>query len=361
MRRRDINSRERVFVTHSQANRLMILAAVLWGTGNVAQQTVLEHVGPFTAVALRCLIATLLFLPLLLLKGRHTAAMPAKSKRPALLSALAFAAAVTFSQAGYGETSVTNAGFFINTTTVITPILAWLMLAQRPHVAVWFAAGLILVGATLMSGGSLQGLTRGDLFCLAAALSYSLWMIFLSDYARQSGDATRMTIIQFSLTALVCIPFAVGFEKISATAIGLALPELLFLSVFSTAGAYYLQIVAQKYTSASEAAVIGSGEALVGAFAAYLILGEVMTGLSAAGSVLVFAGIVLVQCPALMADLLRQRQSLEPEWAEKQPLPRPAGQRPNTILHPFQHGRKITPLREPQPQLRTQDLKRRTK
>jgi drug/metabolite transporter (DMT)-like permease len=305
----------------------MILAAILWGLGNVAQQTVLEHVGPFTAVTLRCLIAVV---TLLLMLGFRTQCLAIKARRPALYSALSFAAAVTLSQLGYGQTTVTNAGFFINTTTVITPILAWIFLMQRPHMIVWLAAVLILVGAIFMSGGSLQGLKLGDLLCLASAVCYSFWMIFLAAFARQSGDAARMALVQFTITALICLPLALAFEQVSPTSLVSAIPELLFLGLFSTAGAYYLQIVALKHTSASEAAVIGSGEAVIGAVAAYLLLGEIMTGTSAMGAGLILAGIVMVQLPALVSDALRHRTSSKPLREHKIDLLYPIEPRPSS-------------------------------
>jgi len=49
----------------AHANLLLLVAALFWGFGNVAQKTVLEHLDPFSAVGLRCLIGGLLILPLM--------------------------------------------------------------------------------------------------------------------------------------------------------------------------------------------------------------------------------------------------------------------------------------------------------
>lgn len=299
----------------------MILAAILWGTGNVALQTVLEHIGPFLAVALRCLIATVVFIPILGFTSRLTTLVARPARWPAALSTLSFAAAVTFSQAGYGLTTVTNAGFFINTTTVITPILACMILKQRAHWVTWVAAVLIFTGAVLMSGGSLHGVQVGDALCFASAVCYAVWMIYVSDYARKGGDASALTLLQFFATAVICLPLAFLFEPVSARSIILALPELLFLGLFATAGAYFLQILAQQYTSASEAAVIGSGEAVVGAVAAYFLLDEVLTPMGAVGAVVISVGIVLVQFPHLLTEAF----SRGPKRPAAPAAPEPAG------------------------------------
>jgi drug/metabolite transporter (DMT)-like permease len=255
-------------------------------------------------VSLRCLIAALVFVPVLGFTSRLVVLVSPPARWPAAASCISFAAAVTLSQAGYGLTAVTNAGFFINTTTVITPILACLILKQRPHKVTWLAALLIFAGAVLMSGGSLHGFRAGDALCLASAVCYAFWMIFVGDYAEKGGDASALTLLQFAFTAAVCLPLALYFEPVTLPGVVRAVPELLFLGLFSTAGAYFLQILAQQHTSASEAAIIGSGEAVVGAIAAYFLLDEVLTTTGALGALVISAGIVLVQFPALLANVL---------------------------------------------------------
>ncbi|WP_292254417.1 EamA family transporter [Mesorhizobium sp.] len=55
------------------ANLLLLFAAALWGFGNVAQKTVLDHLDALSAVGLRCLIGGLLVLPFVLTERRAPA------------------------------------------------------------------------------------------------------------------------------------------------------------------------------------------------------------------------------------------------------------------------------------------------
>ena len=153
----------------AQANGLLMLVAFLWGAGNVAQKTVLEDVGPFTAIGLRCLIAALVLAPFF----AHTETNPMKGKLRSALKVIAtFAVAVTLYQMAAGLTSVTNAGFLVNIGIVITPIVAWALLRQKPSVLVWPAACLTLIGAYLMSGGMHSQFNLGDKLAVASAVFF---------------------------------------------------------------------------------------------------------------------------------------------------------------------------------------------
>ncbi len=282
-------------MTRYQANIILLIAALMWGSGNVAQQTVLEHIGPLTTTGLKSLIAAIVILPYCMTRPISLEPLSFHGMVLGLVVIVSFCMATTAMQIGYGLTTVTNAGFLVNTATVITPILAWLMLRSRPGYAVWFAAVATLAGAAFMSNATTGSLGTGDLLCLASAVCFAVWMISLGEFVNRYGRAGLVTIIQFGATALVCTPWGVMAEMPSLAALGIALPELLFIGSVSTAGGYLLQAIAQRHTSASEAAIIVSAEAVFGAVAAFMILGETLTPGRAVGAFLIFTGIVLVQ------------------------------------------------------------------
>jgi drug/metabolite transporter (DMT)-like permease len=282
-------------MTRFQANATLLLAAFLWGSGNVAQQTVLEHIGPLMATGLKSLVAALVILPYCMTRPIPASPLGWHGAIIGLTVILSFCLAFTALQMGYGMTSVTNAGFLVNTATVLTPILAWLLLRNRPGQMVWLAAIATFSGAALMSGASSGSLGPGDLLCLASAVCFAVWMIALGEFVNRYGRAGPVTILQFAATASLCIPLGAVAEAPTLSALGAALPELLYLGIVSTAGGYLLQAIAQRHTSASEAAVIVSAEAVFGALGAYAILGETLTPGRAIGAFLISAGIVLVQ------------------------------------------------------------------
>jgi drug/metabolite transporter (DMT)-like permease len=274
-------------MTRMGANLLLLLAAAFWGFGNIAQKTVLEHLDPFSAVGLRCLIGALLVAPFALWQAStQTAAGWIGLSRVSLL----FAVSIGLQQYAYLETSVTNASFLVSTATVMTPLAAWAMLGERPAPVVMLAATATLAGILLIAG-ELSSASRGDLVALLSAAAYALWMVELGRHMQAHGDAWTAMAAQFLLAAVLLLPAG---GALSADAIVAAAPELAVLGVFSTALAFGIQTVAQRHTPASHAAVIVSAESVFGATGAVLFLNERLTASAALGAVVVLAAILLL-------------------------------------------------------------------
>jgi len=272
------------------ANCLLLFAAALWGFGNVAQKTVLEHLDPLSAVGMRCLIGGLLVLPLLPMERKERFG-PGYGISLARLSGL-FSISMVLQQAAYLSTSVTNASFLVNTCTVMTPVAAWLMMGERPGIVVAFAASLTLMGILLLSGGISGAVNSGDVAALLSAVCYALWMVELGRHMKDHGGAVPAAIAQFLLCAAIALPLGAIRGNLSLDGMWAAAPELAVLGIFSTAIAFSIQTVAQRFTPASHAAVMVSGESVFGATGAVLFLGETLTPTAVLGGAMVLAAIV---------------------------------------------------------------------
>jgi len=289
---------QRVGISPAMAGALLLCAAFLWGAGNVANKTVLEHVGPMTAVSLRCLIAVAVILPLALRERRLSGNSGAKRAwvPGAITVSLLFAAAMALQQIAYLTTTVTNASFLVNTAAILTPILAWTLFGDRPGLRIAIAAPLTLLGAFFMAGATfrLSTLNPGDIACLGSALLFALWMVALGRHAMARGRPFGTSALQFSVAGLVLLPMAAGSETPTLAAVQSAVPELLILGVFSTAAAFALQTFAQRFVTSSTAAILVSAESLFGAAGAVLLLGEVIPLINSIGAALIFGSILLV-------------------------------------------------------------------
>lgn len=258
-----------------QANGLMLLAALAWGSGNVSQKLILDHLDPFAANGLTCLVGAAALYPL----ARKEALgdlPPAKGSLGLLLqAAVVFTVATTLMQIGYGHTTVTNAGFLVNTAAVLTPILVWVLYRQRPAIWIWPASVCSVIGVFLMGGGGLSSLALGDVLSLAAACGFAYWTVLVGRYVMQFRRPALLTVVQLFTCGCACV---LGGALIHGWPGGAALlaawPELVFLGLVSKGLAYALMAIAQQHVSATCASVLVSAEAVFGALAASLILGE---------------------------------------------------------------------------------------
>jgi drug/metabolite transporter (DMT)-like permease len=280
-----------------QANFVLLFAALIWGAGNVAQKTVLDDIGPFTATAFRGFLAALVVLPWAIAEWRRTAPFGAAERRLTLSVAGFFALALTLSQIGFGGTSVTNASFLLNTTTVLTPLLVWLIYRHVPRRLLWPAIALTLTGIWLLGGGSMGAIRWGDGVCLLAAAAYSIWIVQIGELVQRTGRPISVAAIQFAAAGLAAGMIGLSVEPITVTGLAGAAPELILLGIFSTGIAFLLAAIAQQHTSPTEAAILMSAEGLFGALGGAVLLGERMDASMAFGAVLIMAGILLVQLP----------------------------------------------------------------
>ncbi len=274
-----------------QANLLLLSAAALWGFGNLAQKTVLDHLDPLSAVAMRCLIGGLLILPLV--AGERVT----RKERDYWISlakvASLFTAAVTVQQVSYFSASVTNASFLVNTYTVMTPLAAWLLMGERPARTVWYAAAATMAGALLLCGG-LSGVGRGDATALLSAACYALWMVELGRHMQAHGNPFTAAAAQFLAVAILILPFGAAYGNLSPDSVTEAGRDLIILGVFSTALAFGFQTAAQRFTPASHAAVIVSATGVFGGLGAALFLGERISPIGVLGAATILGAILFL-------------------------------------------------------------------
>ncbi|MGX5665027.1 DMT family transporter [Rhizobium daejeonense] len=288
-----------------QANLVLLLAAAIWGGGFIAQSQAMEWLGPNWFNALRFGLATLAVLPFAIreaARSRHSL-----SRRDWMWFAfvgLSLLAAQTTQQMGIQNTTVTNASFLTGLYVVLVPLIAVFVLARRPHWIVWPAAGLTLLGILLLSGGSLSALNSGDMLVVLCAVFIAIQITLTPIAVGENDRPLALAVTQFAVCAAGAGMGALAFEPIDVQSITSALPEILYGGLLSSGLAFSLQIIGQRYTTASQAAIFLSAEALFGALLGAIILSETLPTVGYLGCALIFAAILMVE---LVPELTRRR------------------------------------------------------
>lgn len=286
-----------------KANSLLLLAAIIWGVGNVSHKTILAHLDPLAVVFLTSAIAGMVTLPFAM-RERDAVTSTGWFTSVARVVAL-FAFCCVVQQLSYVSTTVTNSSLLISVSTVITPIAAWLIMRERPSAVILFVAVLTVVGSALLAGGFSGSATTGDAFAIVTAICFAVWTVELGRHVQAHGRPFATAAAQFLGTAIATLPFALQ-GTMSVQTILAAWPELVMLGVFSTAIGFCLQTSAQRYTTSSHAAVICSGEGVFAAISAAAVLGERLSpdGLLGAGVILCCVLFVALSAgPKLSASL----------------------------------------------------------
>ncbi|NND91408.1 MAG: DMT family transporter [Granulosicoccus sp.] len=282
------------------ANLVLLLAGATWGMGFVAQSTAMDSIGPMLFIALRFSVAALVVLPFALhesrrMSGSGSHALCATDWLKFILIGWCMFGGMATQQVGLLSTSVTNSGFLTGLYVVFTPILAVLLFREIPHRITWLAAMLSLAGIYLLAGGRLDALVIGDLLTILSAIFWALQLVLIARFVGQTGRPLALALTQFSVIAVVALVLAWLLEPIDGTSIIAAAPQILFAGVFAGGFAFTLQVIAQRYTSASQAAIFLSSEAPFAALFAFLLLDERTGWIGIAGCGLILTAMLAVE------------------------------------------------------------------
>jgi len=102
-----------------------------------------------------------------------------------------------------------------------------------------------------------------------------------------------LAMLQFATVGLLSLAGAIAFEQAPAAVSATDAGSVVFLMVVCTAGCLLLQVLGQKYTPPSQAAVILTLESAFGALFSIVLFNEVLTLPLVLGFALIFAAVVI--------------------------------------------------------------------
>ncbi|MDQ0597910.1 drug/metabolite transporter (DMT)-like permease [Streptomyces canus] len=271
----------------------VLLVAVVWGASYLAAKDITTARTVIAVLVLRFAIV----LPALVAAGwRSLRTLSAAQWRGAGLLGLILSGIFLLETYGVVHTSATNAGLIISLTMIFTPLAEAAVTRTRPSRAFLGAAALSVLGVVLLTqGGGFTSPSLGDLLMLLAALARTVHVLAMSRVKSvQGADALSLTTVQLGAAVAVFALLATGADaKPWQTAVDFGPREwagLLFLSVFCTLFAFFVQMWAVRRTSPSRVSLLLGTEPLWAALAGIALGGERLGVLGLAGGALVLVG-----------------------------------------------------------------------
>ena len=178
-----------------------------------------------------------------------------------------------------------------------------LALFWRKRLTLWAYGGVIASFAGLyyltVPPEGIRHLNIGDLLTFIAATFYAFHIILVGRYTKLHS-VVALSVLQVAVCALLAWiatagANALGLERVRFVSRWELYAGVAVCAVFATAVAFTIQLWAQRFTSASHAAILFTLEPVFAALTSYLLIHERFGRRAGIGAALVLAGILLAE------------------------------------------------------------------
>ncbi|MEY9945385.1 DMT family transporter [Kitasatospora sp. GAS1066B] len=271
----------------------LLAVAVVWGSSYLAVKQLTDAHTVLPMLVLRFTVVLPVF-GVFAWRGLRT--LGAAQWRGAALLGVILGGIFLLESYGVVHTSATNAGLIISLTMILTPLAESLLSRTAIPRAFLGAAALSLLGVGLLTeGAGLQAPSFGDLLVLGAALTRTVHVLAMSRSRALRGiDSLALTWVQLAAAAVVfAIAAPFGGPAPWRVAAGWSLGQwslLLYLSLFCTLFAFFVQMRAVRATSPSRVSLLLGTEPLWAAVFGIALGGDRLGAPALLGGLLVLAG-----------------------------------------------------------------------
>jgi drug/metabolite transporter (DMT)-like permease len=298
------------------ANLLLLLAAIIWGSTFVVQQTATGNLGAIMFTSARFLMGGLVILPLAFIQYKRKQRTPFKiTSRDwggmVLTGCVLFSAAV-LQQVGIFHTTVANAGFLTALYVPMVPLFAFVVLKTSMHWIFWPSSLGCLIGTYIMSGAQTVSLGAGDLWVISSAFFWATHVLLVGAMATRTQAPLVVAVVQFVICGFAGLVVGIIVERPALADFNDAYFGIFYAGILSVGTAFTLQVVAQRFSTASDAAIILSSETVFAALAGFIFLGQGLSSTQLSGAALILVGILMVQLVPLYTEKRTKRTTPGP-------------------------------------------------
>lgn len=268
---------------------ILLLTSIMWGGGFIATEFSLGSMTPLQVMAIRFLIATIILCLVFFKKLKQIS--KAILKKGTLAGFFLFVGFV-FQTVGLKYTTVSNNAFLSAIAVIFVPIIG-LFLGRKIDKYGVIGTMLTVIGiAFLTINGSISSINIGDILTILGAMFYAVQILLVDIFAKEE-DVIAFTIVQITACFLFSLITMVMRGDLSFNVTFSGACGVIYLAVFSTAIGLFFQVLGQKNTTETRAAIIMSTESVFGTIFAIILLNQVLTTKVIIGCIIIFIAITI--------------------------------------------------------------------
>lgn len=273
----------------------LLLVAIIWGTGFIATQIAIDEglstsFITFVRFAVASLILGMSF-------KKDIVTMQKRDLKRGVATGTFLFLGFILQTIGLNYTSPSSNAFITSTSVVMVPFLSWILLKEKPKNKVFLAALICFAGIGMLAFGPSKGIKLGvgDTFTLLCAVAFALHTVSMGSFA-PTMNSNLLTFLQLTTAGVFAFAmFMIVDRDFTAFASGKGLMAVLYLGVFSTFIAYFIQTICQKYASPSKVSIIVSTEALFGSLFSVMLGYEEFTFFLLIGGLAIIIAMLVIE------------------------------------------------------------------
>jgi len=281
----------------------LVLVSLIWGANYSISKRALADISPAAFAAMRFALSTALLWGVVLWLDQRSQ-VPRATRWKLLgwgvvghtLNQLAFLS-------GLKLTTATNSALIYGTLPVVVALLGIMLGHERPRPRVWLGIGLGTAGVTVVvaaRGGARFGVdtVQGDVLNLIGLLCWALFTVGVRRAALGLSSAHVSALTHLGGTPGLILAAVPGTAAGGLTMTRSVWIALLYASLLGSVVASILWTRGLKVLGGSRTSLYNCLMPVVAAMFAWLLLGERLVPLQAAGAVLVVVGVLISRVPA---------------------------------------------------------------
>jgi drug/metabolite transporter (DMT)-like permease len=288
-----------------KAHCALLACCFFWGVTFVVVKDALIDISVFGYLAARFVLGAL---PMIWIYRKDLRRITREEAWAGIQVGLFMFGGYAFQTAGIARTTASKAAFITGISVVFVPIFLALFWRKKISVWAWGGAAASFVGLYFLTVPK-QGLTdlnRGDLLVLGCAVLYAFQIIFIARYTGKYslGALSCLQVILAGVLSSIAVPIlnVTRWEPFFVRFTFRMEFGVLVTAIFTTALAYPLLVWGQRHTTATNTALILTGEPVFAAITSFIVLRERLGERALAGAVLILGGIIVGELKGATAD-----------------------------------------------------------